>query len=296
MLRLLGIANGQLFSWLPTISLRCLGLHSLFSQLLAITFVPPCIAGAMLAFSYYKYRSVRNWLPYVLIFSFVVSPFCTTLGFRILKGCDCFAGSDGSELCFSYADYTLQCPSKLPTIALCNASANTTWDLDDALANTTSYPTGAGVANTTSLSSMLQPCASVSSGSDDDMYNQYYRTRSLALATVTLYAVVCPIQYALALFSIRRAIWYGPPTAWSASLGFLVREYERKFFWWELAMMAEKILLVGVLSIVSPGSLLQLCLAILVTLLFFTAGALARPYKDRAHQTIMILLSASKML
>ena len=46
-------------------------------------------------------------------------------------------------------------------------------------------------------------------------------------------------------------------TALSKALGFLHREYEPRYFWWEIVEVVKKLVLVGFAAIVFPGSVTQ---------------------------------------
>ena len=81
------------------LSYHCIGLSTLFDQLLFITVSPLALTAALLAYSYARHRSVLPYLPYALIFFFVIAPYCSSLGFRVLDECDCFERSDGAQEC-----------------------------------------------------------------------------------------------------------------------------------------------------------------------------------------------------
>ena len=68
-------------------------------------------------------------------------------------------------------------------------------------------------------------------------------------------------------------------TALSKALGFLVRDFEPAFFWWELIELSKKLFLVGFAVLIKPGSIEQLVMAFLVSLSYMLLVAVARPFK-----------------
>ena len=78
---------------------------------------------------------------------------------------------------------------------------------------------------------------------------------------------------------VRRAVWSGEPTKLSRSIGFLTEEFDKSYFGWELVEVVKKLVLVGLMSVVMPGSLNQLVLAFVIVLCFLVALLVARPYK-----------------
>ena len=78
----------------------------------------------------------------------------------------------------------------------------------------------------------------------------------------------------------RPAIVNDRPTALSKALGFLVRDYEPAYFWWELLEAWKKLSLVGFAVILDPGSIPQLVAAFIFSLIFMLLCAIAAPFKD----------------
>ena len=68
------------------------------------------------------------------------------------------------------------------------------------------------------------------------------------------------------LFASHRAIMDDKPTSLSKALGFLVRDYQPKFMWWELLMLWRQLYLVGFAVLLMPGTVEQLMTSYLVTL------------------------------
>ena len=72
------------------------------------------------------------------------------------------------------------------------------------------------------------------------------------------------------------------------ALDFLTGEYDRPFFFWELVEVMKKLILVGVLSVVAPGSIMQLAVAFVIVLCFLVALCLAQPYKEPTDDVIAL--------
>merc|ERR1719409_400099 len=83
------------------------------------------------------------------------------------------------------------------------------------------------------------------------------------------------------LFSAREAIKSGRTTPLSTAIQFLYIEYEPLYYWWELAEMLRRFLLVGFFVMVKQGSIEQLVYGTLVSLLYLAAQLIAQPYKSR---------------
>eukprot|EP00964_Phaeocystis_antarctica_P163773 scaffold140575_cov121-Phaeocystis_antarctica.AAC.1 len=69
-------------------------------------------------------------------------------------------------------------------------------------------------------------------------------------------------------------------TALSKALGFLVRDYNPAYLWWELLEAWKKLALVGFASLVEPGSIYQLVYAFLFSLVHMLLISVAIPFKD----------------
>ena len=60
--------------------------------------------------------------------------------------------------------------------------------------------------------------------------------------------------------------------------------------------MAEKIILIGLLSLLRAGSMLQISTGIFAANLFFTFRAIAQPLRSASHRTLQTVLSAMASL
>ena len=60
--------------------------------------------------------------------------------------------------------------------------------------------------------------------------------------------------------------------------------------------VSRKLILVGFLVLVNPGSLLQLLLGMLVSLIFLLAQMQAQPYRERSDEILALITSASLVM
>ena len=81
--------------------------------------------------------------------------------------------------------------------------------------------------------------------SDTNAWSSYKRVELLAWLGIMLYPVGVSVLYSLLLFASRRAILDNKPTPLSKALGFLVRDYEPRYMWWELLVLWRQLYLVG---------------------------------------------------
>ena len=89
------------------------------------------------------------------------------------------------------------------------------------------------------------------------------------------------VLYIVLLLCARPAITHNQPTALSKALGFLVRDFEPAYFWWELLEAWKKLFLVGFALLILPGTIGQLMIAYVFSLVYFLLVSVAAPFKDR---------------
>ena len=102
--------------------------------------------------------------------------------------------------------------------------------------------------------------------------------KTLAVVAVVLYPIGLWVLNLVLLWIASPAIISGRDTALSRSISFLYGEYDVTAFWWELAEMLRKFLLVGVFVVVEPGSILQISLGTIVCAVFLMVQLQAAPY------------------
>ena len=106
------------------------------------------------------------------------------------------------------------------------------------------------------------------------------KLRALALAAVAFYGAGVPLLYAGLLHAARHAIRHGSPTPLSASMGFLHAAFQPDSLWWPLVEALRVLLLTGVLSLVDPGSLLQLFCALAFAISYNVLHIWTTPYRQ----------------
>ena len=82
---------------------------------------------------------------------------------------------------------------------------------------------------------------------------EHRRVEQLAWLGIFLYPVGVSTLYAVLLMSARHAIWNDGTTALSQALGFLVRDFQPEFMWWELLILWRQLWLVGFAILIMPG-------------------------------------------
>ena len=124
--------------------------------------------------------------------------------------------------------------------------------------------------------------------SDGSLTVEYQRIRALAVMGIIAYPVCVPLAYFFLFWKVRKAEWTGEDTPLARAIHFLTQEYESAFFFWELIEVLKKLLLVGAMSLVMPGTLSQLIIGFVVVLCFQTALLVAKPY-TRAEDDVIAL-------
>ena len=105
-------------------------------------------------------------------------------------------------------------------------------------------------------------------GNDDangDMVpsSEYQTVRAVAILALLLYALGVPLLFLGLLLSCRKQLSrLAPSTPLSSSLSFLCAEYRKRFFVWEVLESVKKLFFISVIRLASPGTLLQLLLAL----------------------------------
>ena len=108
------------------------------------------------------------------------------------------------------------------------------------------------------------------------------RAQQLAWLGIALYPVGISLLYIVLLLCARRAILDHRTTPLSNALGFLVRDFEPAYYWWELLEAWKKLFLVGFAVLILPGTLQQLLVAFLFCLVFTLLVAIAMPFRHAA--------------
>ena len=89
------------------------------------------------------------------------------------------------------------------------------------------------------------------------------------------------------LFWCHKELRAGRPTSTLAlALSFLYKEYEARLYWWELVVMSTKLVLVGFLSQLNQGSLMQAVVGLTASLASCCSTWLHSPFIETATTTL----------
>ena len=102
----------------------------------------------------------------------------------------------------------------------------------------------------------------------------------LAWLAVVIYPIGLMVFNGVLLYLARKAITSGKETPLSRSIAFLYKEFDVTCFWWELAEMLRRFLLVGLFVVIEPHTMMQLALGTIVSAVFLLVQLQAKPYKD----------------
>ena len=103
------------------------------------------------------------------------------------------------------------------------------------------------------------------------------RVQGLAWCAIILYPVGVLVLCTLLLFSTRQRLLLEDHNTFSQALGFMHSSFVPHYFFFDLMEMAKKLLLVGFASLISPGSLEQIVIGVLISLLFLVLHLQAYP-------------------
>ena len=110
---------------------------------------------------------------------------------------------------------------------------------------------------------------------------EYDRIRRLAYVAILLYPLGVPAFFAILLFSCHNQLRDGRALSTLArALRFLYKEYDSRFYYWELMVMAQKLVLVGILSQVQQGSLTQAVGGVAASFGFIVLHMNAQPFHN----------------
>eukprot|EP01045_Picozoa_sp_COSAG04_P029463 COSAG04_NODE_4849_length_1863_cov_1.454082_1_plen_361_part_00 len=83
--------------------------------------------------------------------------------------------------------------------------------------------------------------------------------------------------------------WYGD----RSTFHFMVRDYQPKYYFFEIVEFGRKLGLTGVVMIIEPGSVMQICVAITIAFAFAALNAVIRPYADPRANYMRLLADTS---
>lgn len=135
--------------------------------------------------------------------------------------------------------------------------------------------------------------------------SEHDNAKSLAMLTILVYPVGLWVGALYLLLSVRKEIAdheaaKGTIKRRSRSGGrvkasrrfkaieFLFREYEARVFWWELAEMARRLVLVGFLVVVEPGKIIQVFLGTTFSAAYLMIQLQAKPFVNRSDDYLAL--------
>ena len=119
--------------------------------------------------------------------------------------------------------------------------------------------------------------------------------KNWAYLAILLYPLGIPSLYGYLLYKVRHTLLHGERSPLSSSLVFLHEPFRAQFFWWELVLVAEKLILVGffVLDPFWPGSFVQLLMGMAVAFMFMTIQMQVQPYRSKQDNLLATVCSVS---
>ena len=121
---------------------------------------------------------------------------------------------------------------------------------------------------------------------------EYTEIKGFAYMVIVVYAVVVPLALLIVLVTKRREIrGQSKPGELSIALQFLYRAYEPRFYWYEIVEVARRLILVGFIIFVEPGTLIQLFVALTVAISMFAGMLFLRPHRDVSNRFLALVAS-----
>ena len=115
------------------------------------------------------------------------------------------------------------------------------------------------------------------------------RIKRFSWPFVFLWPLGVPLCYVYLLVRCRKSIVTKEPDKLSKAISFLYAEYCPEYFWWEVADLLRKIVLIGWLLLLEERlALLRLVSSLLISLLYLLLVAILSPYKRRDNNIIAV--------
>jgi hypothetical protein len=110
--------------------------------------------------------------------------------------------------------------------------------------------------------------------------DEYRAIQGMAWVVVALYPCGLIAINGAFLLAAREAIHSGHHTPLSRATRFLYSDYSPLCFWWELAEMMRRLVLVGIMNVVQRGSVTQLLVACVFCAIYFAIQMQLQPYNN----------------
>ena len=82
----------------------------------------------------------------------------------------------------------------------------------------------------------------------------------------------------------------------AASTIFLHGEYQPRFFWWELAEMARRLFLIGIMVVIEPGKMTQIAIGTIFSAAFLVVQLIAQPFKKGSDDLLGVSCSFALLM
>ena len=119
--------------------------------------------------------------------------------------------------------------------------------------------------------------------------------RLWAYFAIILYPIGIPLAYMWLLRKVKTKLIHNVKSPLTAALTFLHGPYKPQYFWWELVLVLQKLILVGffVLEPFQPGSFVQLMLGMSVVFIFTVVQLQVQPYRSREDNLLATVCGTS---
>jgi hypothetical protein len=125
--------------------------------------------------------------------------------------------------------------------------------------------------------------------------SDYTALVAVAIVGVFLYPLAVPVLTLVILFKHRKAIYNEEPTV-CRTYSFVLADYKKRHYYWDVVEMLRKVCLTGIICVVQRGSLLQLVLGAVLSLISLAASAWCQPYKSRAANAFKLATETSILI
>ena len=118
--------------------------------------------------------------------------------------------------------------------------------------------------------------------------------QSIAWVAIILYTVGVIVLCALLLYIGRSTLLLEEEgTPYTRSIAFLHAPFRPTFFYFDLIELTKKLLLIGFASLIEPGSLTQMMVAVLVSILFLVLHLQSLPYRSNLDNVLSTMINLS---
>lgn len=123
----------------------------------------------------------------------------------------------------------------------------------------------------------------------------YSNARFSAWVALLVYATCVPCFYAVLLFLARDTIMSEESSPLADSLGFLHGDFKPSRYWWELANVVHKLIVVGYATLILSGTMWQLVIVMIIMIAFQMLLVFVRPYRT-AEAFLLALVEQACLL